>query len=491
MKQKSFYLFISVVLTSFLVSCNSFLNKEPISQLTNSTLGKSTANDSVRFTTAAQAEALLATCYGDFRTEMYELDCFVNGDMHSDNSYYGAEGNPDYPQIDNYNVSATNGNITRDWQDLYTMVSHCNTVIINVPKISDPALTDQRKTQIVAEASFIRAWAYFDLVRMYGNVPLILKEVPAINAQNISQVYPILYPPQVSDSTVYNQIITDLQTALPSVPSIALNKGFVTKGAVNALLAKVYATMEPHNWQQVSNYCDAVINGGYSLLPNYDWLWDGQHKNSSEAIFEINYDGNWSTGTGDWGASMFVGTDWKKFNTPSHALVNAFLAAGDQVRYKSSILWQNVSGIWTDSHWNTNNYPFCYKIRDAQSATSDIILLRLADIILLKAEALNELGQTSQAAVYLNQIRHRVGLPNTPATTQSEMRLAIENERFLELAFEGQRWFDLVRTGRAVAVLNSVENGLYKGKVTSNMLVYPIPQNQLDLNQNLKQNPGY
>jgi hypothetical protein len=490
MKNTSFKIVVLSLIALSFAGCNNFLDKNPISQLTNSTLGSSTT-DSVRFTTAAQAEALLAACYADYRTELYELDLFVNGDMHSDNSYYGATGNPDYPQIDSYNVDATNGNIKRDWVDLYLMVSHCNTVIINVPRIADAALTTTRKSQIVAEASFIRAWAYFDLIRLFGNVPLVLQEVPAINAENITQVYPILYPPQAEQSAVYSQIITDLQTALAGVPVTAANKGFVTKGAVNAMLAKVYATRSPQDWQKVSSYCDAVINGGYSLVSNYDYLWDDQHKNSSEAIFEIQYDGNWNTGTGNWGASMFLGVDWKKFDTPSHDLVNAFKKEGDLVRYQSSIKWQDVSGTWTDTNWPANNYPFCYKMRDNSSAASDIILLRLADILLLKAEALNELGQTAQAAPYLNQVRNRVNLSNTTASTQSDMRLAIEKERFLELAFEGQRWFDLVRTGRAIAVLNKAEGGIYNGKVISTNMIYPIPQSQLDLNANLKQNPGY
>ncbi len=492
MKRKYLYLTLLVVSAAFIVSCSKtgLLNKEPLSQLTNSTLGKNT-NDTVRFTTAAQAEALLATCYSDFRTEMYQLDLFVNGDMRSDNSYYGAEGNPDYPAIDNFTVNSTNGNIARDWKDLYLMVNHANTVIINVPKISDPSLTASRQKQIVAEAQFIRAWAYFDLVRLYGNIPLVLNEVPAINSNNITQVYPILYPPQVPSPKVYAQIIADLQAALPYVRVTAPNKGYVTKGAIYALLAKVYATMVPLDWNKVSEYSDSVINGRYALVSNYDYLWDGNHKNSSEAILEINYDGNWNAGTGDWGASMFLGADWKKFDTPSHALVNAFLAAGDAVRFKSSINWQDVSGIWTDKHWSSNQYPFSNKIRDYQSGTSDIILLRLAEILLLKAEALNDLGQTAQAAMYINQVRNRVGLPNTTANTQIAMRSAIEDERFLELAFEGKRWFYLVRTDRAVEVMDKVENGLYKGRVSKYKYVYPIPQEQIDLNPNLKQNPGY
>ena len=480
MKKHIFYIAILSLYALVLTGCNDFLDKSPISQLTSSSTSS--------LTTADQAEALLAACYADYRTERYELDYFVDGDMHSDNTYAGASGSQ-YSQIDAYNADASNSNVTRDWTNLYAMVAHCNKTIVNVPKIADANLTDARKTQIVAEASFIRAWAYFDLIRLFENIPLILNDIPAINGDNFEQLSSTLYPEQATQASIYSQIVTDLQTALATVPATAANKGFITKGAVNALLAKVYATQDTKDWSKVSTYCDAVINGGYSLVSNYDYLWDDNHKNSSESIFEIQYDGNWGTGTGNWGASMFIGTDWKKFNCPSKDIVKAFNDEGDVIRYNSSIKWATVT--WDDANWTKSNYPFCNKMRGDQSAASNIIMLRLADILLLKAEALNELGQTTQAATYINQVRNRVGLANTAATTQSDMRLAIEKERFLELAFEGQRWFDLVRTGRAVAVISKAEGGIYNGKITSTNLVYPIPQSQLDLNSKLKQNSGY
>lgn len=493
MKIKNPYILVSVALLAMLaLSCEDFLDKEPVSNYSSETLGVDNNNDTVKYTTAEQAEALLATCYANFTGELFQLDYYVNGDMQSDDAYAGASGT-EFSQFDNYSIDATNKNVGRDWKYLYNMVSDCNTVIVYVPKITDVALTDARKKEIVAEASFMRAWAYFDLVRIWGDVPLVLDVVTAINAENIEEVYPLLYPDRETKENVYDQIILDLNTALEGVRTTAPNKGYVTKGAVNALLARVYATMEPKDYAKVIQYCDAVITGGYSLVSDYDYLWDYQHENCSESIFEVQYDGNWDTGTGNWAVSMFIGTGWKKFNTPSNDLVSAFDAEGDVIRKNSSVKFEDVTGSWTDSNWPTTAYPFAYKIRDEASA-SNIILLRLADFILLKAEAMNELGQAG-SEVLVNQIRSRVNLPAVAATTQDKMRLIIEKERRLELAFEGIRWFDLIRTGRAIEVMENVRGGsgqlLYAGKLQDYKLLWPIPQEQRDLNSKLTQNPGY
>jgi hypothetical protein len=258
-----------------------------------------------------------------------------------------------------------------------------------------------------------------------------------------------------------------------------------TKAAAHAVLAKVYASIEPHDWSKVNEHCDAVIASGFSLLPAYESLWDGNHENSSEAIFELDCT-NWNTG-GNWGSSMFVGTDWKKFNTPTHDLVDAFDAAGDVVRKKSSIKFQKISS-WTDAYWDINNFPFCNKMRNTTGSQNQIFI-RLADIYLLKAEALTELGQldgTSGPAYYVNLVRSRVGLPATTAVTTDDMRAAIALERRLELAFEGHRWYDLKRTGKAISTMTALGYNL-----TENKLLWPIPQGERDKNVNLTQNPGY
>lgn len=469
------------------VSCTKFLDVKPVSY------GIATeSEDSIPYKTKSEIEAALAGVYAGFKNEYFELDYYVNGDAQSDDAYAGAD-NPANFQIDDFALDATNSNVSRDWAYLYSIIGNANSVINNVDAVPDVELTEDRKKEIRGEASFIRAFMYFQLVQLWGDVPLQLQEVKTISAELLPEIYPILFPPRTPMADVYKQIIADLETARAGVKPTAVNKGYVTTGAVNALLAKVYATQDPHDYGKVISYCNDVIAGGYSLLPDYHMLWDNANENSVESIFEINYTGG-ST-DGNWGAKMFRGLDWKKFNIPSNDLVKAFDQEQDTVRKKASIIFQDISGKWSDAHWPQTNYPFLNKWHNFQEGSDqNYIFIRLADILLLKAEALNETGDLQGAADLVNQVRTRVKLPGTTAGTQDAMRLAIEKERRLELAFEGYRWFDLKRTGRAIEVMNSVtgEGGVNLGyNLTQNRLVYPIPQAELDKNTKLVQNPGY
>ena len=170
-------------------------------------------------------------------------------------------------------------------------------------------------------------------------------------------------------------------------------------------------------------------------------------------------------------------------------------AEGDQIRKEASIIFLDVSGKWSDPYWPQITFPFVNKYRIfTGNSSQNYIFLRLADILLLKAEALNESGDLAGAAALVNQIRSRVNLPNTTAGDKASMKLAIEKERRLELAFEGHRWYDLKRTGRALEVLNNVKgpNGSSLGYVvTESKLLWPIPQAEMDKNTKLTQNEGY
>lgn len=492
MKRTNRLLIIYAALASLaLGACEKDLNLQPPSNTVAGNDGQGTAGSFIK--DAATAEAALANCYAFFRNggaEYYVLDYFNIGDAQSDNAYAGADNSAGF-EIDEFRVLSTNSWAARDWSYLYNHITACNSVIVNVPKVTDPALTANRKAQIVAEAQFIRARAYFDLVRIYGDVPLVLTELPTITSENLAEIYPLLYPSRTSVDSVYMQITNDLKSAADAVPASAANKNFVTKGAVYTLLAKIAATRKPVNWPEVQSYADQVIALGYSLLPVYDHLWDGAHENSAESIFELNFDG-WDTG-GNWGTSMFYGTDWKKFCNPSNDMIRAYQEENDIVRFQSTITFDNVNGKWGDSRLSLDSFPFFYKMRKTD-ATQNIIIYRLADVLLLKAEALNEQGNVSGANDIITDIRERVDLDPLTITDQGAMRLAIEKERRLELAFEGQRWYDLVRTDRAIPVMEAVKDG--KGvslgyHLTEQSLVWPVPQGQMDQNANLEQNAGY
>lgn len=485
MKKTIYILILSVA--AMLQGCEKFLDIQPTSQ---GVFIQNTSADSLVFKEASELEAALAGVYGDFRNEYWELDHFVNGDAQSDDCYAGAD-NPANFQLDEYSIDATNTNVSRDWEYLYGTIGRANLVFNNAE--ATPGLDETRKLQIKAEAAWIRAYHYFQAVQLWGDVPLQLKEVTTVSIELLPEIYPQMFPSRAPKADVYAQIISDLEFAVAHAPLTGPNKTYVTKGAANALLAKVYATIEPHQWDKVNQYCDAVMAGGYSLLPDYEMLWNGENENSDEAIFEINYDG--TPQSGNWGASMFLGMDWKKFNIPSNDLVAAFDAEGDAIRKNSSIIFDDVSGKWSDPFWPQTNYPFVYKYRNISGPSpQNYIFIRLADIMLLKAEALNETGDVQGAAALVNQIRQRVNLPATPASDQASMRLAIEKERRLELAFEAHRWYDLKRTGRALEVLNNVKgpNGASLGYVvTESKLLWPIPQSEIDNNAELTQNDGY
>lgn len=476
-------------LTLSLFSCETFLDLKPVSQ---GIYVDNKGSDSVIYATANEAESALAGVYADFKNEYFELDYFVNGDAQSDDAYAGAD-NPANFQIDDYNIDATNSNVSRDWAYLYSIIGKANTVINNVDAVTDPELTAARKKEIISEASFIRAFMYFQLVQLWGDVPLQLTEVKSISAANLEEIYPILFPARTPQEDVYQQIIKDLEVALANVKVSAENKTIITKGAVNAVLAKVYATHQPAQWDKVLKYCNDVVAGPYSLLPEYDQLWDNAHENSSEAILEINYDG--TSSSGNWGTNMFKGMDWKKFNIPSNDLVKLFNDEGDNVRKNASIAFLDVTGHWTDAHYPQTNYPFVnkYRLLD-QPSPQNYIFIRLADILLLKAEALNETGDIAGAATLVNQVRSRAGLAGITAGSADAMKAAIAKERRLELAFEGIRWFDLKRTGKAIQVMNAVTEfgGVAMSyNLTENRLFWPIPQAEMDKNSKLVQNPGY
>ena len=471
---------LAALLVTMIGCKKSFLDKDPISELTTGNFYRN-AND---------AESGLAAAYDALQQEYYIWDYQTNSDARSDNSYAGGD-NPTNFQIDRFQLTAVNSNVERDWNMLYNGVMRANAVIDNVPNIEDLKWTgNNRKEEIIAEAKFLRALHYFNLVRTWGGVPLVL----SLNDADV-------FKPRAGVSEVYAQIETDLKAAEAVLPvtfgSEAETRGRATQGGAQALLAKVYAQQK--KYAETLEYTNKVItNPNYSLMPDYDQLFDGNHENNSESIFEIQYNAD---GEGDWGIQLLTpkiltGDGWIKFNTPTHDLVNAFRQEGDSIRLQASIIFE-----WTDAipapYTSAEPIPFIYKWRNPNGWNSpdNVMMMRLADIMLLKAEALNETGQTNPAIDLVNDIRSRVQLPDVSASTQAAARELILKERRLELAFEGERWYDLLRAGNQyiISVMNSQA---YYGtplnyNVTEPELLFPIPQKERNLNRNLEQNPGY
>jgi starch-binding outer membrane protein, SusD/RagB family len=472
-----------------LSGCTKMLDKQPVTQ----TVTPNALDSSL---TAAGAESLLQGVYGAFKgagygpgIEFNVLDRITNGDVLSDNCYAGGD-NPDNTAIDLFTFNSLNGNIARDWSDCYSVIGVANNAIAQVKTSKDPLLTADRKNRIIGETRFMRAFEYFDAVRLWGQLPLVINPIDPSSSESLIKTSGGLRSPVDS---VYTAILSDCWFALAMVGDVGADpsKFTVSKGAVDALLAKVYATMSPAKWDSVAYYCDQAIPH-YTLLTNYADLFDINHKNNSESIWEIQYDG-YSSSVGNWIPSQFIGGGWKKFETPTNDLINAFQAEGDNVRFNASITI--VTYGWPDKYWTTpTSYPVLSKYTDPNNGLNNMYMIRLADILLLRAEAYNAKSDIANAALMVNKVRARVGLAPTTAASQGDMALAIEKERRLELAFEGQRWFDLVRTGRAIAVMNvqkDASGNSLNYNVKNYQLIYPVPQTQLDLNPLLTQNDGY
>lgn len=474
-----------------MLSCNKFTDIDPISEATSENA----------YSTRQEAEAGLVGAYDALQQEYYIWDNIIFSDVISDNYYAGGD-NPEIFAADKLQVAPTNSRLFNNWTQLYSGILRANTVLDKVPTIQDPNLDDDgRREQILGEAHFLRALHYFNLVKMFGGVPLVLTTAAA--SPDEYQV------PRSTEEEVYQQIIADLEQALISLPDqfsdeSSVNKARATKGAANALLAKVYAQKNDRDYNKVLTYCDAVINSSatYNLLSNFADLFDGSHYNNAESILEVQFVGG---AEANFGPQMLLppslsGDTWRKFMTPSHDLVDAFDSESDVVRKNSSILFERVS--WLDEFWDNKAnslIPFAFKWKSASgwASTNRQYVLRLADIILLKAEALNELGRTAEARDVLNQIRQRAKIALSTASSQETIKAAILKERRLELCQEGQRWEDLKRAGEVVAVmtnLNEVDlrtNQRVDYNMTDHKLLLPIPQQEINRNPQLVQNPGY
>jgi hypothetical protein len=507
MKRYSIHRIIAIlVLPVLFCSCKKFLDLKPVSLITTENA----------YTTAPNIEAALNGAYSSFMGyDYYQWEYVIQSDVRSDNAYAGGGGDPFFLQLDLCNISNSNTVVQRDWTQLYASIAKCNIVIDNIDNVTDPALTATRKTQITGEASFLRAFHYYQLVKLWGGVPLEKHS----NSTDPAVIRIVRSP----DSAVYNFIAADLQTALANLPDDygqpSIDKVRATKGAANALLAKIWAQRSDRDYNKVLQYCNAVISSptGYSLMNNYSDLFDGNHYFNQESILEIPY--IYGTPQGCWGTELFYPTQdangnvpsdaYQRYCVPSKTLVNAYLAAGDTIRENVNIIFQSVP--WSDQNWNpcgdvSIKTPFNYNQKHPNNydGGDHTYLLRLADIILLKAEAQNALGDMAGAIATLNQVRNRVNLAPVSTSSQTQMQSFILNERQLELAFEAQRWDDLQRYNLTVSVMNGLNENNFtcSGGVVSDPVpinynvsapktLLPIPLTELQANPNLTQSPGY
>ncbi|PJJ07444.1 putative outer membrane starch-binding protein [Flavobacterium sp. 1] len=391
--------------------------------------------------------------------------------------------------LDALTYNASNPSAESTFIANYDGINRCNQALNIIPKLdkADPNL----RARLIGEAKFLRAFMYFTLVKCYGGVPIVDHlPVPGSDSDRIMQLT------RKTSAEVYAFIESDLNDAIAALPdksAYSVNeRSRASKGAAYALLAKV--SLYQKKWQQVIDNCNKVT--GYSIVSDYASMYKATGKFDSESIFEIYAQGTapakgiegysntqGARGTGGWG--------WG-FNTPSQSLVNAY-ESGD-VRKNATIIFKGttlydgrvVPTTVENDRYNYKAYSSAYT--DAWETDVDIKYLRYAEVLLMKAEALNELGQTSTAIPLLNQIRNRAGLANTTFSSQGDIRTAIWRERRVEMAFEHDRFFDLVRTGQAKAAF-AIDNKVFtEGKNE----LFPIPAIFIKQAGGLsQQNPGY
>lgn len=479
-----------------LTSCQDFLEQIPESNRTSANFYQ---------TRSDFYNALIGAYNGLKRPGVYANGSgalMVLQEMVSDNSTFTATRQPVNSstfEVDDLLFAKSNTLVQEAWTDLYAGIGRVNPILKYLPAANIP---QSDKDRFDGEARFLRALYYFHLVRLFGDVQLVTEPV--------SDPYAANNLPRASSEEVYALIIEDLTLAAAQLPAAitAAEAGRASQWAAKTLLGKVYLTLGQYD-QALPVLKDVNDNSGRQLMATFAQVFAATttFAANTEAIFAVQYksgllpQGAAAAGT-QGGVLQTQGSDmWSNwapagggallgpnggggggFNTPTTDLINAF-EPGD-ARKEATLLTSFQSG-------NTViNSPYVVKFRQqgavSNDADVDFPVLRFADVVLMYAEALNETGQAGEALTQLNRIRTRAKLLALEGLDQAAVRLAIEQERRVELAFENHRWPDLVRTGRYEAVMAA------KGFAVKDFHnLYPVPQRETDLNADLSQNPGY
>lgn len=496
MKNIKYILCVTVILS--LTSCmDEFLKESPDDRFVITNF----------YSSQSDAEAAVAAVYEKLYA-LYERNMFILNELPADTEKNGLGMPNQYLQNLEFLRHTSENQFTREmWLQCYSGIARANTAIINIPGIE---MDEQVRARLVGEAKFLRALYYFNLVRFYGDVPMILKLESVEDALG----------PRVPAAEVYQQIIADLTDAEGSLPATynENNLGRASKGAAKILLGKVYLTMHEYG-KSVEKLAEVINNEGeygYGLHENFRDNWNPATENGQEMVFSIEFMDPPGNGNG---AMVLQG--------PKYSLPGGFAVLGlvnsneadiptrdlydrypeDDERKDGTFRTDFVSLI--DGSIHTSTIPIYTKYweeneSNPNNSDANMHVIRYADAILMYAEALNETGQSEDAAMQLNRIMERAynsTAHNVSGMGADELRELIYEERHKELAMEGHRWFDLVRTGRFIQRMK--EHAAYEAGIAESnkveiaqnikdyMVLMPIPQREIDLNPELTQNNGY
>jgi tetratricopeptide (TPR) repeat protein len=495
---------LSIILLLGLFLCSSckkdFLNKTDPTRISTDLFYK----------TPAEMQQAVNGVYGQLQGIIN--DQWLFNEMPTDNTTLdfdpGNRGNaPTFEAFEYYNVNSGTGNINSMYDNYYNSLFNINTTLL---KLKNATLADSVKDPFTGQLKFLRAYYYFELTQYFGDVVLITEPL-----DQPSKAWDYLREPQTK---VYTQILADLNDAIAVLPVSydAANVGRITKGAALALLGKLYLTQK--QYPEAADALKKILPLGYSLVPSYADVFDPKKKNGPESIFEVQYQGG--NDLGEWSSFIYTFaprlskdavTGWPQstpsgWNIPTKDLIATYengdlrKDASIGLDFKSPITGQTIPYIKKYDHPHAiygrtdDNWP----------------VFRYADVLLMLAEALNEQsGPSTEAYGYVNQVRARAGLGVLSGLTQQSFRDTIMHERRVELAFENWRWFDLKRT-RSAADLATFLNA-YTAREKADPTVgrqgipysnsdyifdaykalYPIPSNEILINNKLTQNPGY
>ena len=413
---------------------------------------------------------------------MYNVSKPFLTEMSSDNTYYarntafGATENQE--DIADHSIPSdggitANSHVTNVYRDLYSIIARANQILVTI----DGAEIDEAvKANVKGQALFLRAFAYFDLVQLYGSVPMHLEPVTDREGAAL---------PLSTEEVLYAQIVADAQGAIPLLPPKSDQQpGRVTSGAAQTLLANVHIVLQ--QWSQAEVLLKAVVNSNeYMLMPNYEDAFSGNssNKNNMESVFEVQYregaDGLQGSFMyqflprpieADEVGALFGTADPQPINGEGNNIPTPDIIAayedGD-LREDGSIMYIETR----ESFWNDGIYPIIKKYVEPHALHNNhgmnFPVYRYAEVLLFLAEALQEQGKDGEAIPYLNEVRTRAGL----GAHTGDLGEAIFQERRVELAFENKRWFDLVRTGRAIDVMTAFGARVF---ATPNDYYYPI-----------------
>lgn len=437
-----------LIITLFFFSCNKVLDVMPTAYVSSDIA----LNDSVGI-----ERAIVGAYSGLQAIGLYSRNAAIVGDIAADNLVWTGT-TQEYGQIMNKTILADNAVSEGMWAASYSVINQVNNILYSIPDLSYKSPNGGNKSE--GEALFLRALMYHYLVSFYGNVPLRL--LPTIDLSTID------FEPSTK-TEVFEWIINDLETAVSLLP-VTNSVGRATRISAQALLARVslaqfHANGNTDLASKAIQIASELISASSGLETRFADLFEPDI-NSTESLMEIAYDIQNFNRLAQYYYSRDLNGRYEI--APSADLINSYD--------------MNDSRFAVTIRYDEKNNPYGGKYNDVAGGVDKVYVLRLAEMYLIRAEALAYTnGNIADIQADINKIRNRADLANTSASTHDELKLVIEKERRHEFAFEGHRWYDLVRTDRAKEVLN----------ISQNQTLFPIPLSEMQTNKKMVQNPGY